>query len=125
MRRVSQGRSPAQVLRRWWDLIDRQDWERMAALLDPGVRARWVHTGECFDAAGLVPVNREYPGRWRAEVEECLADGSRAATRTKVSDGSEVYYAASFATVSDGRISDLVELWADAHGRPPAGRRSL
>jgi hypothetical protein len=110
---------PAEVLSRWWRLIDARDWDALADLLSPDLRAVWLHTGEVFDAEGLVHVNRTYPGLWRAEIQECLADGARAVSRVRVSDGSAVFYAASFATVRAGRIVDLVELWAGGDEAPP------
>lgn len=111
------------VLRQLWARIDEQDWDGMATLLDPGLRAEYVHTGENFDVAGLVRFNREYPGSWGATVEDLVVSGDRAVSRTRVSDGRQTFYAASFATVRDGRIVDLVEVWTGPVGPPPDYRQ--
>jgi hypothetical protein len=112
------------VLRQLWARIDEQDWDGMATLLDPGLRASYVHTGETFDAAGLVHFNREYPGNWRATVEELVVSGDRAVSRTRVSDGRQTFYAASFATVRAGLVVDLVEVWTGPVGPPPDYRKA-
>ncbi len=111
------------VLRQLWARIDEQDWDGMATLLDPGLRAEYVHTGETFDAAALVRFNREYPGSWRASVEELVATGDKAVSRTRVSGGGRTFYAASFATVQAGRIVHLVEVWTGPVGPPPDYRK--
>jgi uncharacterized protein (DUF2267 family) len=111
------------VLRTLWDRIDAQDWEGMAALLDPQLQARYVDTGETFNAGELVRLNREYPGRWHTTVEEIVGDGERAVSRTRVSDGRVTHYAASFATVTDGLITSLVEVWVQAGAPVPVHLR--
>ncbi len=93
----------SEILRELWARIDAQDWDGLAGLLDPRLQARYTHTGEIFDADGLVRVNREYPGRWHADVEDVVGAGERAASRARVSDGQQTYHVASFATVrADG-----------------------
>jgi hypothetical protein len=70
-----------------------------------------------------VRVSREYPGRWHAAVEEIVGDGDRAVSRTRVSDGRQTHYAASFATVTDGLITSLIEVWVEAGAPVPAHLR--
>jgi hypothetical protein len=114
---------PESVLLQLWARIDQQDWDGMGALLDSGLRARYVHTGETFDAPGLVRFNREYPGNWRATVD-LVGSGERAVSRTRVTDGRQTFFAASFATVRAGLIVDLVEVWTGPVGPPPDYRRA-
>ncbi len=113
----------SEILRALWARIDAQDWDGMAGLLDPHLRARYVHTGETFDPGELVRLNREYPGRWHATVEDIVGTGQRAVSRTRVSNGQQTYHVASFVTVRDGMIADLVEVWADSGASPPPGSR--
>ena len=113
------------VLRRLWARIDAQDWDGMGALLDPGLHAAYVHTGETFDADGLVRFNRDYPGSWRTAVEDLVTTGDRAVSRTRVYDDRQTFYVASFATVRAGRIVDLVEVWTGPVGPPPDYRQAL
>ena len=115
---------PAEVaLTRFADLVDARDWERLPDVLAPGFSARFVHTGETFDRDGFVALNRDYPIVVRFLVEDLVATGDRAVLRARVTDGSDTWHVASFATVSaDGLITDLVEVWADTAG-PESERR--
>ncbi|HEY3732830.1 MAG TPA: nuclear transport factor 2 family protein [Streptosporangiaceae bacterium] len=112
-----------EILRELWARIDAQDWDGLAALLDPGLQVRYTETGEVFDADGFVGVNREYPGRWHADVEDVVGAGERAVSRTRVSDGQQTFHVASFVTVRGGLITNLVEVWSESGQLPAADRR--
>ncbi len=112
----------ARVLTRLWELTGTQQWDKLADVLDPAVQVRYVHTGEVMDAGTYVRLNRDYPGRWSTAVADLVASGDRAVSRTEVTDGTQTFWVASFATVRGGRITDLVEVWTDAGQEPPAGR---
>ena len=111
------------LLERFWAAIDRRDWDALTDVLAPDLRVRYLHTGEVFTADEFVRVNREYPGEWAALVEELVVHGDRAVSRTRVSNGSETYFAASFAVVSDGMLAELTEVWTGSVDVPPADRR--
>ncbi|CAN5804700.1 hypothetical protein BH20ACT6_BH20ACT6_12320 [soil metagenome] len=113
----------AVVLRSLWERIDAQAWDRLADLLHPDFRSRYVHTGEVLDRAGYVAVNRDYPGRWRVHVDDVVSSGWRAVTRTTVTDGSTTFHVASFGEVRDAGVVELVEVWADSEATPPPHRR--
>jgi SnoaL-like domain len=113
----------ARVLASLWDLIGAQQWDRISELLDAEVRISYVHTGEVFDGEGFVRLNRDYPGSWHVDVLDTVADGHRAVSRARLSDGQETYWVASFATTRDGRITELTEVWTDGGQEPPPGRR--
>lgn len=111
------------AMRRLWQLIDSRAWDELAEVLAPELRVHYVHTGENFTRDAFVRLNREYPGRWRAEIRDVVAAGPRAVTLALVTDGSEDHHVASFGTVSDGRIVDLVEFWAEGGVSVPEDRR--
>jgi hypothetical protein len=110
-------------MRAYWSAIDAADWDGVAALLADTFTAHYPASAEHFDAAGFVHLNAAYPGRWRAEVLDLVADDDRVVTRARVDDGSEAHVVASFATVTDGRLARLVEVWAEEGDIPPADRR--
>ncbi|HUC24188.1 MAG TPA: nuclear transport factor 2 family protein [Streptosporangiaceae bacterium] len=112
------------VLEDLWEMTDAQQWDKISDLLDPAVRISYVHTGEVFDAESYVRLNRDYPGRWHAAVHDMVADGDRAVSRTRIYDGEQTFWVASFATTRDGRITELVEVWTEAGQRPPPDRPS-
>jgi hypothetical protein len=110
------------VLTDLWELIETQRWDKIPDLLDPAVQVRYVHTGEVMDAESYVRLNRDYPGRWHAAVHDMVGDGDRAVSCTRVDDGEQTFWAASFATTRNGRITELVEVWTDAGQQPPPER---
>lgn len=118
----------ATLLARLASVIDAHDWDALPDLLHPDFTCRLVHTGEVFDREQWVRFNADYPGFERMLVEDLVADGDRGALRAKVvgrgDGGVELVFAvASFATVREGRLVELVEVWADVDQDPPAGTR--
>ena len=87
-----------------------------------------MHTGEVFDREGWVRLNADYPGFQHLQVEDLVADGARGVLRARVTGTSEtgdelVFAVASFATVRDDLLAELVEVWADVGQDAPAGTR--
>ena len=118
----------AALLTRLAAVIDAHDWDRLPALLHPDFTCRLVHTGEVFDKEQWVRFNADYPGFERMHVEDLVADGDRGVLRAEVTGrgdaGEELVFAvASFATVRDDLLAELVEVWADVDQEPPAGTR--
>jgi hypothetical protein len=105
-----------------WEMIEMQHWDKIPDLLDPAAQVRYVHTGELMDAESYVRLNRDYPGRWHAAVHDMVGDGDRAVSCTRIYDGEQTFWVASFATTRNGRITELVEVWADQ--QPPPNRPS-
>lgn len=114
----------ARVLEDLWAMIDAQQWDKIPDLLDPAVQVRYVHTGEVFDVESYVRLNRDYPGRWHAAVTDLVGDGDRAVSCTRIYDAEMTYWVASFATIRNGRITEMVEVWTDAGQQPPSNRPS-
>lgn len=113
----------AQSMARFARTIDERDWDALPGVLAEDFSARFVHTGETFDRAGFVALNRDYPVVVRFLVEDLVADGDRAVLRARVTDGRDTWHVASFATIdADGLLTDLVEVWAEV-GDPEPDRR--
>lgn len=120
----------AALLSRLAAVIDAHDWERLPDLLSTDFTCRLVHTGEVFDKDAWVRFNADYPGFQRMLVEDLVTDGDRGVLRATVlgedDAGQELQFAvASFATVRDGLVSELVEVWADVDQPAPEGTRPL
>lgn len=105
---------PTPTLRPFADAIDAQDWDTLRTLLAPDFHGLFVHDGRTFDVDSFVAFQRDYPGRWRFEVVDQLVAGDRVVARSRVSDGQQVFWVATFATLTDGLVSDLVEVWTGA-----------
>ena len=118
----------AALLTRLVEIIDAHDWVALPGVLHPDFTCRLVHTGEVFDRDGWVRFNADYPDFERMNAEDLVADGERGVLRARVTGrggaGKELEFAvASFATVRDGLLAELVEVWADVDTQPPAGTR--
>ena len=110
-------------LARFAAILDAREWAQLPGILTEDFVAHLVHTGETLDRDGFVALNRDYPIVVRFLVEDLVSTGDRAVLRARVSDGQQTWYVASFATVAaDGRLSDLVEVWADGASEPPEHR---
>ena len=118
----------AALLTRLAAVIDAHDWDGLPALLHPDFTCRLVHTGKVFDRDGWVRLNADYPGFQRLLAQDLVASDERGVLRADVvgtgSQGEELRFAvASFATVRDGLLAELVEVWADVDQQAPAGTR--
>ncbi|MEW1960734.1 nuclear transport factor 2 family protein [Kineococcus sp. NPDC059986] len=115
------------VARRFAAAVDAQDWHALSELLSPTFSARYVHTGETFTRESFVAANRDYPGAQRFVLEDVVASVDQAVLRARVSPVSgtgDTYYVASFATVRDGLVEDLVEVWTDVVATEPPPHRA-
>lgn len=120
----------AALLTRLAEVIDAHDWAAMPDLLHPDFTCRLVHTGEVFDRDGWVRLNADYPGFQRMLLEDLVCADDRGVLRARVvgtgPDGTDqVFAVASFATVRDGLLVELTEVWADVDQQAPDGTRPL
>lgn len=116
------------MMRRLVEVIDRHAWEELPGLLHDDFTCRLMHTGEAFGKDEWVRFNADYPGFVGMRLEDCVAQGDRAAARYHVEgvvDGEPAHFeVAGFLTVRDDLIVELVEVWTDIDQDPPAGTRS-
>lgn len=108
--------------------IDAQDWDGLSALLADEFVCRYATTGEVFDKAGFIALNRDYPGRWRFELQDVVDVGERGVLRARVSDAAgesdESHFVATFATARAGLLVEIVEVWAEEASVPEDRRPS-
>ncbi|CAB4965173.1 unannotated protein [freshwater metagenome] len=120
----------AALLTRLAEVIDAHEWAGLPDLLHPDFTCRLVHTGEVFDRDGWVRLNADYPGFQRMHVEDLVAADDRGVLHAKVigtepHGGDQVFAVASFATVRDGLLAELTEVWTDVDQQAPDGTRPL
>lgn len=107
------------LARRWWELVDKAAFREAAALAAPGAVIDWVLSNERMRIEDQwVAANENYPGSWRAEINEIVAEPGKVVTVTTVSDGPESVTAISIFTIEDGRIADIVEYWPEPYSAP-------
>jgi hypothetical protein len=93
--------------------IDDRDWAGLATLLAPGFRGEYRHDGKSFDRDEWVAYNADYPVQVRFVLEDLVVAGDRAVLRSHVFNDDVGFYVATFLTVTDGLITELVEVWTD------------
>ncbi|MEZ5096481.1 MAG: nuclear transport factor 2 family protein [Nocardioides sp.] len=110
--------TPASLAHRFADALDRRDWPALRALLADDCRIGFVHDGRTFGPDDWVAFNDDYPGRWSVVAEDIVATDDRAVLRARVFNEEALFHLASFLTVADGLITEVVEVWADGHASP-------
>jgi ketosteroid isomerase-like protein len=115
--------SPDEIVRSFFERMQARDWDGAGELLASDLVVDFTETGERFEGAGFLAMNRAYPEGWTIEVVETLAVGHRVAAQVKVTQPPEVFWCAGFYTVGDGVIADGVEHWVtERSAEPPAWR---
>lgn len=66
-------------------------------------------------------MNRDYPGAWQLELEDCRSSRDAVITRVRIELAGSLTYAISFFRIRDGRISGATEFFADVV-EPPCDR---
>jgi ketosteroid isomerase-like protein len=113
--------SAENVVREYWRLMATNDFASVAAVLAPGFVLEWPQSNERIrGAANFARMNAEYPshGPWRFEVHRLVASEGAAVSDVGVTDGVQTARALSFFSVSEGRITRLVEFWPEPYAAP-------
>lgn len=109
-----------------WKHMDAQEWDALSGYFAPEAVVLWPNTNERFDVNGFVRANREYPGRWRIQVQRAAACGGGVVTvvRVQADEGDVSLHAVSFFEIQAGKITRLEEYWGE-DGPAPAWRQAM
>lgn len=119
--------NPEAVVREFWRLMATNDFEAVAAVLDPGLVVDWPQSGERIRGArNFCRLNAEYPasGPWVFCINRLVVQGDTVVTQVSLTDGVQAAEPVSFFTVADDRITRLVEFWPEPFA-PAENRRHL
>jgi ketosteroid isomerase-like protein len=114
--------SAAAVVREFWRLMASNDFESVASVLAPDFVLEWPQSKERLRGAErFAQMNREYPahGAWRFTVNRVVGSDSEAVSDVDVTDGVQSGRAISFFTLSNGRITRIVEFWPEPYAAAP------
>lgn len=108
----------------YWRAALKQDAEGMRSFLHPSAIIRWHCSNERFSAEEFIRANCEYPGEWDGAIERAEDLGSLIVTAVQVfpKDRSASFHCVSFIRISEGKIIELDEYWAD-DAPPPLWRQ--
>ncbi|HKW82631.1 MAG TPA: nuclear transport factor 2 family protein [Burkholderiaceae bacterium] len=113
--------SAEDVVREYWRLMATNDFASVAAVLAHDFVLEWPQSNERIrGAANFARMNAEYPshGPWRFEIHRIVASESAVVSDVGVTDGAQAARALSFFSVSDGKISRIVEFWPEPYAAP-------
>ncbi len=116
-----------QVARRFWALMQTNDFPSVAAVLAPDFVLEWPQTRERIRGAErFVRMNAEYPahGRWRFTIHRIVGDERGAVSDVSITDGRLQARAITFFDVADGLVQRITEYWPEPYDAP-AGRAHL
>ena len=119
--------SAVAVVHDLWDLFDQQRWDDARLLLADEFACTLADTGETFPSPDAwIEFNRRYPGHWRIEILRTVAEDDQVVTETSITDADTEVRAASFWTVTDGRIAAVTEYYVEpGTAAPPFDRSDL
>ena len=105
----------------FWRLMATNDFRAVAAVLAPEFVLEWPQSGERIRGAErFARMNEEYPahGRWRFAINRLVGNEREAVSDVSITDGVQTARAVSFFTVSEGRVTRLVEFWPEPYAAP-------
>jgi ketosteroid isomerase-like protein len=110
-----------QVVRRFWERMQTNDFPSVAAVLAPDFVLEWPQTRERIRGAErFVRMNAEYPahGRWRFTIHRIVGDQHEAVSDVSVTDGALQARAITFFEVADGLVRRITEYWPEPYDAP-------
>lgn len=100
-------------IRALWQAMEARDWAGVEALLAADFRCDWPQSGERFDKAGFLRVNREYPGDWHIRLCRLVDAGPEVVSEIEVELDGRLDRAISFFELQAGQVLRLREFWPE------------
>jgi len=108
------------LVRRFWQAMDKQDWESLRAFFGEEAIIVWPNTGEKFTPSRYVEINENYPGTWNIDLEHLETGDEFVVSVVNIHSPSEpaTLRGIAFFKIEAGLIIRLTEYFADNHDRP-------
>jgi len=112
-----------EILEKFWKYIDEAEFDKLTELMAEDANVILPNTGEIFRGCeNYIKFNKDYPGRWHAEIKKIVVGEGCAVSAVKVfNDEGISLYVTSFFEVMDGKISEIAEYWGE-NGEVPEWR---
>ena len=110
-----------QVAQRFRDLMETNDFARVAAVLAPDFVLERPQTKERIRGAErFARMNAQCPaqGRWRFDVHRIVGDDRQAVPDVSITDGTLQARAITFFEIADGLVSRITEYWPEPCAAP-------
>lgn len=110
------GETVRQVVERYWQAMNTNDWRAASELLHDEYLLDYPQSGERFRGHDhFIALNADYPaaGPWRFTVHRIVADEQAAVSDVSVTAPSVTARVVSFFELRDGKIWRVTEYWPD------------
>lgn len=108
------------IIEKFWTLMSDGKFDEVGELMEKDANVRLPNTREIFRGRDkYINFNKKYPGRWIITLDKIFSKDEIVVSvvRVESEDKSSSFYAASFFTIKDNLISEIVEYWGD-NGEP-------
>jgi len=111
---------PAKVIEELWTRTQARDWAGVADLVADDAVIEWPVSAErILGRANYVALNSEYPEGWSIRILRIVASGDQVVSEVEVPHAElGVFRAASFWTVTDGKVVRGTEYWSSLGADP-------
>lgn len=108
------------VVERYWQLANARDWVGFGELLSPDVVYDMPQTRErLIGRDNYLGFNRTYPGQWRAELLQVIAQDDRAVSVVAMHSNGGIETGITFFEFKEGLITRLTDHWPAPYEPPP------
>ena len=115
-----------QLALRHWGEANARAWPRFAELLSPELVYEVPQTRERIRGSeGYLDFFRTWPGEWRADVVNLIADEHQAVTVINFVTPTEQMTGITFFEVAAGRIARVTDHWPSPYEPPPRASRHV
>ncbi|MET3136120.1 hypothetical protein AAKU61_000458 [Undibacterium sp. GrIS 1.2] len=119
--------SAINIVKQFWQLMATNNFHSVTAILSDDFLLEWPQSNERIRGGNnFALMNVEYPanGLWTFTINRLIGSVSEAVSDVSITDGVQCMRAVSFFTVTNGKISRIVEYWPEAYPAP-ANRQHL
>ena len=110
-----------EITREFWRLMATNDFSLVATVLAPEFTLEWPQSKERIRGAeAFARMNSEYPanGPWKFTINRLVGSEAEAVSDVTVTDGVQIARAISFFSITQGKVTNVVEFWPDPYAAP-------
>ena len=110
-----------EITREFWRLMATNDFSLVATVLAPEFTLEWPQSKERIRGAeAFARMNSEYPanGAWKFTINRLVGSEAEAVSDVTVTDGVQIARAISFFSITQGKVTNVVEFWPEPYAAP-------
>ena len=110
-----------EITREFWRLMETNDFSLVATVLAPEFTLEWPQSKERIRGAeAFARMNSEYPanGPWKFTINRLVGSEAEAVSDVTVTDGVQIARAISFFSITQGKVTNVVEFWPEPYAAP-------